>query len=131
MSKRHFSKVGRVTEPSSEGCQVLMDGQAVITIPSQDLLLISVRNIPNLRLVNQRITDATATLSDVDGLRHAIMGYLGGGSVVSRAFADYILKAPLPILEQCLSALHTTQADIPHAIAQVLGLTFQLVSSDT
>ena len=127
--KNHFQKCGRVIKSVDGMCHVLM-GSEVVVLPTPDLTLISVRNIPNLRLVNQKITDATSGLPDADSFGHAIMGYLGGGSVVSLAFADYILKVPHPILVECLTHLQQTNADIPHGIDQVLGLNFAFVSGE-
>ena len=128
-SKTNFNQCGRVTQSIDGMCQVLING-GMVELPTPDLTLISVRNIPNLRLVNQKITDATSGLPDADSFGHAIMGYVGGGSVVSRAFADYILKVPHPILVECLTHLQQTNADIPHGIDQVLGLNFKFVSGD-
>lgn len=125
--KGSFGKCGRVIDTSQGTCRVIINGQA-IALPPSDLCLISVRNIPNLRLVHQKLTDAASSLASVNSLGHAIMGYLGGGSVVAIAFADYILKAPDPILAECLAHIQSTHADIPHAIDRVLGLNFQFVS---
>ena len=128
--KGDFGQCGRVIESVNGICRVLI-GETVVELATPELSLISVRNIPNLRLVNQKVTDATSGLPDADGFGHAIMGYLGGGTVVSRAFADYILKVPHPILVECLSRLQQTHADIPHGIDQVLGLNFGFVSGES
>lgn len=129
VSKTGFKKCGRVLQSVDGTCDVLMDGLTV-AIPTSDLMLISVRNIPNLRLINQKVTAAASALTDADSLGHAIMGYLGGGTVVSRAFADYILKVSPGVLAQCLTQIQHTNADIPHAIDQVLGLNFQFISGE-
>lgn len=129
VSKKGFQKCGRVIQSVDGMCHVLMDGLTV-AVPTADLMLISVRNIPNLRLINQKVTDASSALANADSLGHAIMGYLGGGTVVSRAFADYILKVSPGILAQCLTQIHHANADIPHAIDQVLGLNFQFISGE-
>ena len=128
--QRHsFSKAARVINSHQGQCQIMREG-ATVTLPESDLLLISVRNIPNLRLIGQKIAAAATSAPDASGLDHSIMSYLGAGSVVSRAFADYILKISPDILVTCLTALHQTRADIPHAIDQVLGLNFSLISGE-
>ncbi|MEM9218689.1 MAG: hypothetical protein AAGD25_30650 [Cyanobacteria bacterium P01_F01_bin.150] len=126
--KHVFGKCGRVIESAEGACRVSLGGD-ILNFPTPDLILISVRNIPNLRLVNQKVINALAGAPD-DPIGHSIMGYVGGGSVVSRAFADYIIKAPHPILIECLARLQKTRADIPHGIDQVLGLNFAFVSGE-
>lgn len=127
VQRQHFDKVGRVVEAQGGICQVVAGGQTQ-TYANEELILISVKNIPNLRLIGQKITDAETALGGKIGLGQEILGYLGSGSVVSRAFADYILKVPPNLLPQCLEALQQTNLPIPDAIDQVLGLNFRLIS---
>lgn len=125
--QHRFSPCGHVVDAQDGMCQVLF-GNHSLSLPEDELILISVKNIPNLRLIEQKITEAESNLADQTKLGHSIMGYLGGGSVVSRAFADYLLKVPLDILMQCLRSLSSLGKDIPEGIDDVLNLNFRLIS---
>jgi len=127
VQQQKFDRCGLVLESAEGMCQVKM-GNRVLTLPEDTLILISVKNIPNLRLIGQKITEAHAALPDDTGLDHLLIGYMGGGSVTSRALADYILKVPHKTLVECLREIHRTGLEIPEAIEQVLGLNFRLIS---
>ncbi|MEL6320516.1 MAG: hypothetical protein AAFQ57_07665 [Cyanobacteria bacterium J06626_14] len=125
-----FAPCGRVIT-SQDGCCDVQFGDRIVTLPEKNLILISVKNIPNLRLIEQKITAVESALDGQSQVGQSIMAYLGGGSVVSRAFADYILKISPDILAQCLKNLSATKKDIPDALQDVLGLTFRFISGSS
>jgi hypothetical protein len=128
-----FAPCGRVIT-SQNGCCEVWFGDRTLTMPEENLILISVKNIPNLRLIEQKIANTELTCSGrsrPSSIGQSIMAYLGGGSVVSRAFADYILKISPDILAQCLSQLSATGKEVPDAIQEVLGLNFRFISGSS
>ncbi|MGK7888032.1 MAG: hypothetical protein AB4042_01770 [Leptolyngbyaceae cyanobacterium] len=125
-----FRKCGRVIESTAEGCLVWADGEA-IAIPDNELILISVRNIPNLRLISEKVRQAQTTAQLDQNLVHAVIAYVGSGTVVSLAFADYCLKIPADLLSQCLEKIAHTGCAIEQAVESVLGLSFALISGKT
>ncbi|MGB3493294.1 MAG: hypothetical protein WBA57_11235 [Elainellaceae cyanobacterium] len=127
VQRQGFGPCGQVVGSADGICQVKI-GQQILKLSEDELFLISVKNIPNLRLIEQKIMEAHGALPDDAGLDHMMIGYLGGGSVISRALADYVAKIPVDTLVQCLQELHHTGLNIPDAIDKVLGLNFKLIS---
>lgn len=94
------------------------------------LVLISIRNTPNLRLVTQAVDRAGAMLPHWQAdFRHDLVALVSNGSVVARATADYIAKVPLDIVAIALEHLQATQCPAPEAVNRVLGINFKFLSS--
>jgi len=127
VSKRAFGKCGCVVSAQGDRCLVRTDGQSV-SISDNELLLLSVRNIPNLRLAAEKVWQAQATVSADASIGHSVMAYLSSGTVVSRAFADYVLKIAPDILAECLREMDRIGCNAEKAVELVLGLNFDLVS---
>ncbi|MGJ3254371.1 MAG: hypothetical protein ACFE0J_25050 [Elainellaceae cyanobacterium] len=123
-----FEKCGRVIDASSDGCNVNLDHKTVY-IPEQHLALISIKNNPNLRLVANKINEAGQQIDGFSAMfSHEVIAFASGGSIIGRAFADYVSKIPVNILTVALDLLCQTRLPMPEAVDRVMNLNFELLS---
>lgn len=127
--RHQFCPCGRVLAVQGETCAVTF-GSTVETLPAAELMLISFRNVPNLRLVTLKIEQAAEILpGSSNAFSYKVIAFAGGGTIAARAFADYVLKMPLEILTPALQHLSQGAGSVSEAIAQSLNLEFAFLAS--
>ncbi|MGF1496373.1 MAG: hypothetical protein ACFB8W_06055 [Elainellaceae cyanobacterium] len=125
-----FEKCGCVVE--AEGDRYLVDiGQTVIPLREEDLTLISIKNNANQRLVAEKLELAGGDRISPE-VCQSVLDFTLSGTVAARAFADYVIKIPQPILVTCLDRIQalaqTCPQSMPDTISAVLNINFRLLS---
>ncbi|MEB3355626.1 MAG: hypothetical protein VKK04_02685 [Synechococcales bacterium] len=125
-----FEKCGCVLE--TEGDRYLVDiGQTVIPLREDEMLLVSIKNIANQRLVAERLEEVGGDRLSPD-VRQSLLDFTLSGTIAARAFADYVIKVPHPILATCLDKIQalaqTCPQSMPDTISAVLNINFRLLS---
>ncbi len=123
-----FAPFGRIVDSCTERYIIDLAGVA-FSIPGEELIFISVKNVPNFRLIAQKIAAASQLVANIPpSFGQTVVDYVQTGSVVSRAFSDYVTKVPVDILAECLRQLKASQLTMPDAISRILNLNFKLIS---
>lgn len=123
-----FHPCGRVVWADDTHCRVVFAGETY-QIPPDDLVVISIRNNPNLRLVADKINAASEQLPPFpQALHYELSMFAWQGTITARAFADYITKVPLPVVVVALEQLLAAHMPVPRAIEQVLNMGFEFLA---
>ena len=124
---REFCPLGLIVANHGSTCTVAV-GRSHQYLPTAELILISIRNNSNLRLVTARLDTALAALPCA--VKHQLLTFTQQGDWAARAFADYATKIPEPILSTALAHLCEAAAGVTvtAAMDQVLGLNFVLIT---
>ena len=126
-----FEKLGQVISPMESGASgrcTVKCGDGLMDYPEGELLLVSIRNNANFRLLTLKLDDALGAERTDSAFRHELVTFARSGSLVARAFADYATKIPQPILQDVVVRLAQSSAPtIESAVEQVLGLNFALI----
>jgi hypothetical protein len=125
-----FHPCGRVVQANDTHCHVIFSGETY-RIPADDLVVISIRNNPNLRLVTEKIDAAVEQRHLSSAVRHGLVALTWEGTIVARALADYIGKLPQPVVTEAIATIAAAGVPLPQAVERVLNLSFQfLVATD-